>query len=356
MISKIVSCLHLKTGERPRFDSSNIFSVWVESITYSSTSFLLRKKAEFQPLDSSRSSWNFRYIRSHRKKVHLFTQIWNTHQTIWRWDKNPTTWWVFVAKTLVVTQAELAKVVKRPPVWPSSLAKIATKSVGKVLWPFVGEFFALFESLDLGEVEPKRSCFEVWTCSRNDLQVEMMSKFTKRFAEIYAKMICLNVKIEPRRILFLQTSLRIISLGRRFSILMYIVVISFPKKSVLRAKRKADFELLLCFFYFYFENLTWIQKKNVLEPWPGSICHRGTWKLETNIAKETREKKNASHPKGFERCQHATKVNEPHGFDFVLFSSENPDSILWLQHLTQSSSIVCWFREVHWGNKLWLVM
>ena len=150
---------------------------------------------------------------------------------------------------------------KRPPVWPSSLAKIATKSVGKVLWPFVGEFFALFESLDLGEVEPKRSCFEVWTCSRNDLQVEMMSKFTKRFAEIYAKMICLNVKIEPRRILFLQTSLRIISLGRRFSILMYIVVISFPKKSVLRAKRKADFELLLCFFYFYFENLTWIQKK-----------------------------------------------------------------------------------------------
>ena len=67
------------------------------------------------------------------------------------------------------------------------VAQLLSKDSKQICWEscgnFVGDIFALFESLDLREV---------WICSRNDLfQVEMMSKFTKR-----------SVKIEPRRILF----------------------------------------------------------------------------------------------------------------------------------------------------------
>ena len=111
----------------------------------------------------------------------------------------------------------------------------------------------------------------------------------------------LNVKIEPRRILFLRTSLRIISLGRRFSILMYLEpALGFvSKKSVLQKRQKRKPTLSWFIGSLYFENLTWIQKVFVLEPWPGSICHRGTWKLETKSDKKSRENKNCVASKGF---------------------------------------------------------
>lgn len=172
----------------------------------------------------------------------------------------------------------------------------------------------------------------------------MMSKFTKRFAEIYVRMICLNVKIEPRRILFLRTSLRIISLGRRFSILMYLgnpPWVSFPKNQCYKKGKKESRlwagSLVLCILK------TWLGFKRFLF-WNHGLVPFVTEVPGSSKRKATKNRgrtKTASHPRGFERCQHPTKVNEPHGFVFLLFSSENPDSILWLQHLTQSSSIVC---------------